>query len=77
MIERSDSIAHIDRGRNDTDVPHVVVSLLGQLKGETEERSHLLVLAKKSNLGIEFRKLVDRVACMLKDERHSGAGLVM
>ena len=77
MIERSDLINHNERGRNDKDIPHVVVPLLGQFKGETGDRSHLLLLVNETNSGIKIRKWVDRVAVMLAREGHTGAGPAM
>ena len=34
MMERSDSIRHINRGKTDPEIPHVVVPVLGQFKGK-------------------------------------------
>ena len=73
-MERSDFIRHIERGRETQDIPHVVVPLLGHNKGETGERSHLLLLANCSNSGIEIRKWVDRMVELLARENHEGAG---
>ena len=77
MMERSDLIAHNERGRKDPEIPHVVVPLLGQFKGEAGERSHLLLLVNKTNSGIQIRKWVDRAARLLAQENHSGAGAIM
>ena len=74
MIERSDLINHNDRDRMDPDIPHVVVPLQGQFKGETGERSHLLLLANQTDSGINIRRWVDRTVKLLDREKHDGAG---
>ena len=74
MIERSDLISHNERGRHDPDIPHVVVPLLGRLKGETGEKSHLLLLANTTNSGIPIRKWVDRVVSLLLQESLTSVG---
>ena len=56
MIERSDLISHNDRGREDPEIPHVVVPLLGRFKGELGERCHLVMMVNVSRSGIQFRK---------------------
>ena len=55
----------------------MVVTLLGRFKSETGEKSHLLLLAKKTNSGILIRKWVDRMVICLKNEQHTGAGPAM
>jgi len=77
MIERSDLIDHIERGKHDDDIPHVVVPLLGRFKGETGERSHLLLLVNTTSSGIQIRKWIGRVVALLKIEGLEGVGPAM
>ena len=77
MMEVTDLIRNVDRGKEDPDIPHVVIPLLGRFKGETGERSHLLLLVNKSNSGLPIRLWVERVVALLKLENHVEAGPVM
>ena len=52
MIERSDLVEHMERGKHDADIPHVVVPLLGRFKGETGEKIHLLMMMSEIDSGI-------------------------
>ena len=61
MIERSDLIRHVNRGRMDRNFPHVVVPLLGRFKEETGKRSHLLIMTNKTNSGIAIMSWVERM----------------
>ena len=50
-----------DLGRNATeDSPHLVVSLLGTIKGEDGNRMHVFALATESGSGIKTRVLLER-----------------
>ena len=77
MMERSDLVKHIDRGKQDPDLPHVVVPLLGQFKGETGERCHLLMMVNTTESGIEVRKRMERVVQLLIKEGCTSVGPVM
>ena len=77
MMERSDLVKHIARGENDADIPHVVVPLLGQFKGETGEKCHLLMMANVTSSGIEIRKWVNRAVQMFIKEGCTSVGPVM
>ena len=68
MIERSDLIRHVNRGRMDAASPHVVVPLLGRFKGETGERSHLLIMANTTKSGIAIRSWVERMVGWLESK---------
>lgn len=74
MIERSDLINYVEKGRLDQEICHVVVPLFGRFKGETGKRCHLLLLANVINSGIQMRKWVERAVALLKLEGHQGAG---
>lgn len=77
MMERSDLIRNISRGQYDTEIPHVVVPLLGRFKGELGERCHLVMMVNISNSGIEFRKWVTRAVELFKRENLNSVGPVM
>ena len=51
-----------DLGRNATEdsLPHVVVSLLGRIKGEDGDRMHVFALATESGSGIKTRVILER-----------------
>ena len=40
---------YVDVGKVDKDVPHVVVPLLGRLKGETGKQCHIISVVKKTS----------------------------
>ena len=61
----------------DPDLPHVVVPLLGQFKGETGERCHLLMMINTTQSGIEVRKWVERVVQLFVQEDCTTVGPVM
>lgn len=65
VVERLDLIRHINRGKSSHTSPYVVTPLLGRFKGETGERSHLLVLAEKTSLGLQLRKSLKRMVTLL------------
>jgi hypothetical protein len=50
-----ESLAHPEK-------PHITVALLGRVKGEKDERCHLLPLALSSRLGLEYALWVHRLA---------------
>jgi hypothetical protein len=46
-------LTYFDAGKNHAEHPHVMVTLLGRFKGETEERWHLLPIVWRTRTGIE------------------------
>lgn len=62
-------IKHIELGREDPNIPHIVVPILGKFKGEDGDRMHLLPIASKSASGIEFRYWIELAATVVKSER--------
>ena len=88
MADLSGIIRHLDKGRGgsvpanlkenfDEDVaeslPHVVVALLGKVKGETGEDTHQIGLASKTRSGIEVRWWIEElVRVALEEGRRSG-----
>lgn len=66
MIERSDLIRHVNRGRMDRNFPHVVVPLLGRFKEETGKRSHLLIMTNTTKSGIAIMSWVERMVGWLE-----------
>jgi hypothetical protein len=65
MIEASELVKRRDDGRKLDEDGHVVVPLMGRFKNEMGERNLLLVLANKTNGGLEIRKWVDRLSALL------------
>lgn len=73
MTEASDLIRYIKRGREHK-FPHVTVPLLGRFKGETNERTHCVILANESTSGLKFRFWVEQLVALLTSEgRHMTA----
>ena len=89
MADLSGIIRHLDKGRGgvvpakslkenfDEDVaqslPHVVIALLGKVKGETGEDTHQIGLASKTTSGIEVRWWIEElVRVALEEGRRSG-----
>ena len=56
IMEVSDLLKFINRGKYDPDIPFVVVPLLGQFKVEIGERSHLLMMVNVTFSGLQIRK---------------------
>jgi hypothetical protein len=53
---------YLEKGRNHKSCPHLIVALLGRLKGETGEHYHMMVLmARESRSGILGGVWADRV----------------
>ena len=49
-------------GKQDAEHPHVIVPLIGRIKGETGERYHMCVLARETVSGIQAGTWADRLA---------------
>ena len=60
--------------RLDVDSPHVVVPLLGRFKGETGERSHLLVMTDRTVSGIAIRGLGGKDGGLVSEQGIDGCG---
>jgi hypothetical protein len=54
-------IKYLETGRNHGACPHLIVALLGRLKGETGERYHMMIMARESWSGIVGGVWADRV----------------
>ena len=52
---------YLDPGRDHATCPHLIVALLGRLKGETGERYHMMVMSRVSRSGIVGGIWADRV----------------
>jgi hypothetical protein len=48
----SSFLKYLDVGATDLVNPHVIVPLIGRLKGETGERYHMMVLARVTVSGV-------------------------
>jgi hypothetical protein len=46
-------LKYLEVGKLDTACPHVIVPLIGRIKGETGERYHMMVLARETKTGIQ------------------------
>ena len=66
-------IKFLEVGRNNVEHPHVIVPLIGRIKGETGERYHMMVLARETKSGIQAGTWADRlVKVNLKKNRDRG-----
>ena len=61
-IDLAGLVKYLQVGKEDTEHPHVIVPLLGRIKGETGERYHMMVLARETQSGIKAGLWADRVA---------------
>ena len=77
MVVWSDLVQFINKGKDDEELPHVVIPLLGRFKGKTGERGHLLLLSNETNLGIKVRKWVRRTVTLLMRVGNTDVGPVM
>ena len=59
-------LKYLEVGAQDEKCPHVVVPLMGRLKGETGERYHLMILSRRTTSGIECGKWADRLGESLR-----------
>jgi hypothetical protein len=75
MLEASEFVKRRDDGRELEKNGHVVVLLMGRFKNETGERNLIIVLANKTDGGLEVRKWIDRfTALLLVEEKHRSTG---
>jgi hypothetical protein len=63
-IDLGGLMKYLAPGRNHVTCPHVIVALLGRLKGETGERYHMMVMARTFKSGIVAGVWADRVVEM-------------
>jgi len=61
MADLAGFLKHLDAGGS-SDLPHIIIPLLGRFKGETGEKHHLVPLAAITQSGLEPRKWGVRVA---------------
>lgn len=64
-------LKYIGPGAQDLERPHVVVPLIGRLKGETGERYHMVILARVTQSGIQVGKWMDRLCLSLRRKGQS------
>ena len=55
---------YIEVGKQDVRHPHVIVTLIGRIKGKTGERYHMCVLASETKSGIQSGIWADRLAAV-------------
>jgi len=68
-IDLAGLLKHLEVGKQDVAHPHVIVPLLGRIKGETGERYHMMVLARETQSGIRAGLWADRVAAVSKEHK--------
>lgn len=61
-IDLAGFLKYLEVGRRDVEHPHVIVPLIGRIKGETGERYHMCVLARETRSGIQAGVWADRLA---------------
>lgn len=64
-IDANGLLKYLDAGARHPNHPHVIVPLVGRLKGETGERYHMLPMSRVTSSGIEAGKWADRLGIML------------
>jgi hypothetical protein len=64
-------LQYLEVGKLNTECPHVIVPLIGRIKGETGERYHMMVLARETKTGIQAGLWADRVAEVNKERKRS------
>jgi hypothetical protein len=64
-------LKYLEVGRIDAECPHVIVPLIGRIKGETGEWYHMMVLARETKSGWHpgRRVWVDRIAAVNKERK--------
>ncbi len=68
MMERSELVSNIMKGRRSDKLPHVVMPLMGRFKSETGERNTMFVLAATTASGIRNRELLEEIVEVLIQE---------
>jgi hypothetical protein len=59
----------LEVGKLHAEHPHLIVPLLGRIKGETGERYHMMILARETQSGIRAGLWADRVAAANKERK--------
>jgi hypothetical protein len=73
MVDVLGFLKYPEIGSQHPEFPHLVVPLLGRLKGEMGERYHMMILARETASGIQPGKWADRLAGSLRRmERQNG-----
>ena len=67
-VDAEKLVSGLNIGRNNRDLGHVVISLLGKFKGEEGDRMHVISLANTTRSGIRIRAWLERVARYLQTE---------
>jgi hypothetical protein len=66
-------LKYLDIGAQDLKTPHVIVPLIGRLKGETGERYHMMVMARVTLSGVMAGRWADRLGrCLVRKRRRNG-----
>ena len=66
-------LKYIDVGAADAVSPHVIVPLIGRLKGETGERYHMMVMAEITVSGVMAGRWADRLGrALLRQRKRNG-----
>jgi hypothetical protein len=71
-VDGDSLVKHIDLGRSDPKIPHVVVALVGFFKAKGGERLHVFSIANRTASGIKVRIWIERVVQILKEENKKG-----
>lgn len=64
-VDLAGFLKYLDVGAEDPRHPHVMITILGRLKGETGERYHLLPMARVTRSGVMAGKWADRLARLM------------
>ena len=70
-IDLSGLLKYLEVGREHSQCPHLIVALLGRLKGETGERYHMMVMARETQSGINGGIWADRIARLNRDRNRT------
>ena len=70
-MDISGLLRYIEAGAQHREYPHVVVALIGRLKGETGERYHIIILARVTRSGINAGTWMDRLCSSLRRRERS------
>jgi hypothetical protein len=66
-------LKYLDIEASDIFYPHVIIALLGRLKGEVGEQYHMVVMARVTNSGLMSGRWADRFArCLIDRGRRNG-----
>jgi hypothetical protein len=68
-IDLAGLLKYLEIGSLDIEHPHLIVPLIGRIKGETGERYHMMVLARETKSGIQAGIWEDRIARVNKERK--------